>query len=186
MSATDILHAEHEGVLAVLAQLDRAANAAAHGAPVPVDVFTDIGEFFTVFVDRCHHGKEEAVVFGHLAADAGDRLLAERLQEEHDEGRKLARDYRDAVAAYVPGDATSGKRIEAEAKAYEAMLREHIRQEEEALFPVMAQRLAASDEDMAREFDRIEEEEIGPGTHERLHRMIDSLPTRIEPWLASV
>jgi hemerythrin-like domain-containing protein len=59
MKAVSVLHAEHEGVLVVLTQLERAVAAAERALPVPADVFTDIGEFFSVFVDRCHHSEEQ-------------------------------------------------------------------------------------------------------------------------------
>lgn len=186
MHATDTLRAEHDAILVVLDQLQRAADAAAHGVPVPADVFTDIQEFFAVFVDRCHHGKEEAAVFSQLGGEPGSRLLVERLTGEHAEGRQLAQALREAVEAYVPGDAASGQRIVDAADEYGAMLRVHIWDEDGELFPVMEQRLGASDREIERAFDRIEEEEIGPGTHERLHGMIDSLPGRIAPWVVTV
>ncbi|MGI8915530.1 MAG: hemerythrin domain-containing protein [Chloroflexota bacterium] len=63
MKAVEVLRAEHDGVLIVLAELERAATAAEYAAPMPRGIFTDIQEFFSVFVDRCHHGKEEAEVF---------------------------------------------------------------------------------------------------------------------------
>ena len=46
----------------------------------------------------------------------------------------------------------------------------------------MQEALAAEDDAMTAEFDRIELEEIGAGVHERIHAMIDSLPPRIKPW----
>jgi len=47
MLAIEVLRAEHEGVLVVLTELERAATAAERGALVPRDIFTDIQEFFT-------------------------------------------------------------------------------------------------------------------------------------------
>src|SRR5579884_1767403 len=62
-----VLRAEHDAIRAVLAHLEAAVAAAERGVAVPRDLFTDIQEFFTVFVDRCHHGKEESVIFPRLA-----------------------------------------------------------------------------------------------------------------------
>jgi hypothetical protein len=44
--------------------------------------------------------------------------------------------------------------------------------------------LTEQDQELFDAFERVEEERIGPGTHERLHGMIDGLGARIEPWLA--
>ena len=132
MEAISVLHAEHEGVLVVLTQLERAVAAAERALPVPADVFTDIGEFFSVFVDRCHHSKEEAVVFPRLAGSAqGD--VASHLEEEHGRGRELATAYAAAVRGYTPGDTASGQRLAAAARAYAAFLREHIDEEDRDL-----------------------------------------------------
>jgi len=51
------------------------------------------------------------------------------------------------------------------------------------LFPVIERVLAAEDERLVSAFDRIEEEQIGAGAHERLHRMIEALPARLAPWV---
>ena len=182
MEAVAILQAEHDGVLAVLAQLDRAASAAERGVPVPPDVFGDIGEFFAVFVDRCHHSKEEFAVFPRLTRNARVKLVHD-LEAGHARGRELAAAYAAAVRSYVPGDSVSGQRLAAAARAYAAFLREHIDEETRELFPVMETTLAGDDEALVAAFERIEEDQIGPGTHERLHHLIDDLPRRIEPFV---
>jgi hemerythrin-like domain-containing protein len=182
MQAISVLRAEHEGVLVVLTQLERAVAAAERALPVPADVFTDIGEFFSVFVDRCHHSKEEAIVFPRLARSAhGD--VASHLEEEHGRGRELAAAYAAAVRGYTPGDTASGQRLAAAARTYAAFLREHIDEEDRELFPAMEGTLAATDAVLVAAFERIEEEQIGPGTHERLHHLIDDLPGRIDPFV---
>lgn len=183
MKAVSVLHAEHEGVLAVLTQLERAVSAAERAVPVPTDVFTDIGEFFRVFVDRCHHGKEEAIVFPRLAG-GGQSELAAHLEAEHARGRDLGAAYVAAVRAYAPGDLASGQALATAARAYAACLREHIDEETRELFPTMAARLAAEDAALFAAFDRIEEERIGLGTHDRLDALIDALPGRIDPFVS--
>jgi hemerythrin-like domain-containing protein len=183
MKAVSVLHAEHQGVLAVLTQLEQAVSAAERALPVPADVFTDIGEFFRLFVDHCHHAKEEAVVFPRLAEGASSEL-ALRLEAEHARGRDLAAAYTAAVQAYAPGDLASGQALTTAARAYAAFLREHIDEEERELFPTMAARLAAEDAALVAAFDRIEEERIGLDTHDRLHALIDALPRRIDPFVS--
>jgi hemerythrin-like domain-containing protein len=56
--------------------------------------------------------------------------------------------------------------------------------ETEQLFPLIERNLSAREDAVAvREFERIEEEQIGPGTHERLHGMIAALAPRIDAAL---
>ena len=182
MQATAILSDEHRAVLTVLDQLERAVSAAEQGAAIPADVFSDIQEFFAVFVDRCHHGKEEAELFPRLIA-AGQSELVRRLEAEHVTGRQRAAAYAQAVQAYQPGQRERGARLASAARAYADLLREHIALEDRALLPAIEQALPSADPALVRAFDRIEEERIGPGTHARLHGMIDSLAGRIDPWL---
>jgi hemerythrin-like domain-containing protein len=178
MRSVETLQDEHTGVLTVLEQLERAVDAAERGSPVPAAVFSDIGEFFAVFVDRCHHAKEEQAVFPLLGPDG--TAVIRRLEAEHGTGRRLARAYADAVVSYAAYPAAAPGLARA-AREYSAFLRRHIEVETFDLFPLMARTLTPEEDDeLVREFDEIEEKQIGPGTHERLHGMIDSLAPRID------
>jgi hemerythrin-like domain-containing protein len=184
MQTIETLRAEHEGVLTVLEQLERAVAAAERGVPVPVAVFADIQEFFVTFVAHCHHGKEEAEIFPRLERGVTAGLMAQ-LDREHDEGHDLAARYIDAVAGYIPGHKAAGARLAAAARGYADFLRRHIALEDRELFPAIEAALSGVDEELVAAFDRIEEQEIGPGTHERLHGMIDGLSGRIDPYVAA-
>ena len=100
MRTLDDLRTEHHIVLEVLDRLERAVSMAERGTRVPDDVFTDVQEFFATFVDRCHHGKDEAEVFPRLKGGAY-AALAQRLEKEHGTGRKLAGAYAEAVGDYL-------------------------------------------------------------------------------------
>ena len=160
MKTIDTLKDEHNGVLFVLDQLERAVAAAERGAAVPADLFADIQEFFAVFVDRCHHGKEEAELFPRLTAEPA-RALVDALEAEHVAGRRLA----------------------FAAREYSAFLRAHIDLENRELLPA-TEALAAQDDELFDAFERVEVERIGAGVHERLHGMIEGLPARIDRWAA--
>lgn len=179
MQVTETLRAEHEGVLTVLAQLERAVSAAEAGRPIPCDVFADVQEFFAVFVDRCHHGKEEGELFPALG-DAG-QALQERLEEEHRGGRQLAAAYATAVERYRPGERRTAQELATAARAYAAFLQRHIAVENAELLPLVERTLSPErDHAVWEAFERLETERIGAGTHERLHGMISTLGPRID------
>ena len=97
MRATEVLREEHDAVLVVLDALEQAVTAAEHGRSVPKSIFQDIEEFFTVFVERCHHGKESTTVFSQLNAAPGNAGLIEQLETEHETGKRLSAAYREAL-----------------------------------------------------------------------------------------
>ena len=60
------------------------------------------------------------------------------------------------------------------------LLRQHIDKENNVLF-IMAERLLSSSDQqqLAVAFDEIETKKLGAGTHERLHRLKDSLSAEV-------
>lgn len=183
METIEVIQAEHNAILGVLTQLERAAGGAAAGRQVPADVFQDIREFFQVFVDRCHHSKEEIVLFPRLT-EGSDGALVKRLTAEHDTGRSLAAGYAEAVQAYQPGDKTSGARLAKAAQEYAALLRSHIDLETQSLFPVVERAVQPTDREIVEGFERVEIDRIGAGVHERLHTMIEGIPARVDVAMA--
>jgi hemerythrin-like domain-containing protein len=180
MQTRDSLRAGHDGVRLVLDQLERAVTAAEAEAAIPAAMLCNIGVFFRVFNDRCHHRKEETTVLPVLSA-AGEPLVAQ-LEQEHAQGRSLAQAYAAAVEGYQPSDRGTVHDVTAAARAYAALLRTHIARETAALLPLLHETLSQDrDAALAQAFEEIEERRIGPGTHERLHQMIASLG----PWITA-
>jgi hemerythrin-like domain-containing protein len=75
--------------------------------PVFIDVAVD---FIKNYADRCHHGKEEDILFRDLAKkDLSDqhRGIMEELLDEHDRARKATKSLLDAKGRYLMGDASA-------------------------------------------------------------------------------
>jgi hemerythrin-like domain-containing protein len=174
-SVSTVLRDEHAAITTVLGYLDRAGNALEQSRQVDPGIFHDILTFFTLFVGQCHHGKEEQILFPLLRhkSTATDAVIGQ-LEKEHRQGVELA----DALATAVAGP------LVAAARAYAPYLRRHIAYENEQLLAHLEQMgspraLAAA----LTSFDRFEDGVMGAGTHEQLHRMIDTLGPRLEEGL---
>jgi hemerythrin-like domain-containing protein len=176
--ATAVLRTEHEAILGMLAATGVAADRLERGEAVPGETLGGLLEFFQLFADRCHHGKEEDVLFPLLEQKGIPRgggpigvMLA-----EHDQGRGLIRDMAEAERGYRAGAADAGRRWAAAARAYTDLLQQHIAKENQVLF-VMAERVLTDAEQQraAADFERIELEKMGAGTHERLHARMATL-----------
>jgi hemerythrin-like domain-containing protein len=175
-TATRILRQEHEAILKMLDVTDNVAGRLERGEAVRQEVLPDLLEFFRLFADQCHHGKEEDLLFPLLEQKGIPRPGGPIgvMLHEHEEGRALIGEMRDAAEAMKSGAA--GARWAGAARDYVALLRAHIQKENDVLF-VMAERLlsAGEQEQLAQAFEKLEVSKMGPGTHERLHAMIDKM-----------
>ncbi|MCF8050232.1 MAG: hemerythrin domain-containing protein [Desulfobacterales bacterium] len=178
MKATQELKNEHHGIEQMLQVLDAISAKLGRGEPLPAEHMDGIMEFLTVFIDKCHHGKEEEFLFPALEA-AG--VLREGgpigvLLVEHDEGRRLVSKLKQCVSDHRSGDQQAAVGIQETVTAYVNLLRQHITKEDTVLFPMADAKLdAVSDTVLFEDFERLERERIGAGRHEAFHALLDQL-----------
>lgn len=178
MFATQDLRDEHEGILVMLSVLERIGIDLQDGKAANLDHLEQIANFLTTFSDRCHHGKEEDLLFPALV-DAGipkeggpiGVMLA-----EHAQGRAYIRAMRDALSRLHAGDANAVPAYVAAALGYVQLLRGHIAKENTVLFVMAEQRLSPeAHARLAEGFEQIERERIGEGVHEQFHALLHQL-----------
>src|SRR3989337_494578 len=108
------------------------------GETVPADSLSGLLEFFRLFADRCHHGKEEDLLFPLLEKKglprAGGPIGV--MLHEHEQGRALVKQMADAAEAYGGGAAEAGGRWAEAARGYSFLLRQHIDKEKNVLFVI--------------------------------------------------
>ncbi len=175
MKATEDLIQEHQAVLVSLQILEKVATAIGAKEAKATEHLAQLLDFFKGFVDRCHHGKEEDALFPELERRGVRReggpigvMLA-----EHEIGRGHVRAMTERLHALQAGAAAG---IAEQARAYREMLEAHIQKENNVLFP-MADRLidGAVAEQLAEQFEVIEQERVGEGKHEAYHAMLHGL-----------
>ena len=177
MKATQQLKDEHEGVRIMLSIIETVCKKFETAGNIDKGHFDGILEFLTVFVDKCHHGKEEVLLFPALVA-AGvpeEGPIAVMLQE-HETGRNYVGAMSKAYAAYITGDISSAKDIIQNGYSYIFLLRNHIEKENNVLFVMADSRLSEKGQDELLEgFEKIEKKRIGVGKHEEFHSLIERL-----------
>lgn len=183
-SATDVLRQEHDAILRMLDGAEEVARLLERGDQVSAEVLSGLLEFFRLFADGCHHGKEEGLLFPLLekrgmrreGGPIGVMLM------EHEQGRWLIREMAAATRAYSAGDAEARPRWSAAARGYAHLLRQHIAKENQVLFPMADRLLTDCDQqEITAGFDRLEQEGMGPGTHSQLHAQMQKLLAEISP-----
>lgn len=171
--AIDDLKHEHDAILVALKILDGIERRLAAGQPVDgSDLEAFIG-FLKEFADRCHHGKEEDILFPAMVAAGMPEQASpiEALLREHTEGRAWIRRMESGVHPTLNAAAF----VEA-ARGYAGLLRSHIGMENDVLFPMAERALSVAQLD--RLFEAFEEHEakvIGAGRHEQLHELLKGL-----------
>ncbi len=172
MLATEILRKEHDAILKMLDALDHTSRQMLVGNPVQPSTLQGLLEFFQLFADRSHHGKEEELLFPLLERrgiprDGGPIGV---MLHEHDHGRELIREMEVAASEFEKEPEAAGRRWAQAAGAYSQLLREHILKENNILF-CMAEQILTPDEQasLAADFEQAEIEKFGVGTQDRLH-----------------
>jgi hemerythrin-like domain-containing protein len=177
--AIEDLMGEHNAVLLALDLLERVATAVVAASPTraPMDL-EELLKFFREFVDRCHHGKEEDILFPAIEKgnDEQTSALVGVLREEHEEGRRHVRAMSALLERLHGGELTAGELIRRHAQAFGSTLRAHIDREDHILFP-KARILLPADEGprLVQQFEVIERERMGPGVHEAFHALLHRL-----------
>lgn len=150
---------EHRVIEIVLSCLDRMADNCDAGRPLDMEAATQALDFLRVYADECHHHKEEDLLFPLMEAKGFQRQNGPTgvMLHEHELGRRRIRGMADAIKEFSLGD-LAGKLLFVEhARAYSALLRQHIQKEDHCLFQMADQALSRADqEELAAAFDKVE------------------------------
>jgi hemerythrin-like domain-containing protein len=171
----ELIH-EHHHILKVVHGLSLFDAALERGERVDTELLRRAVEFMREFADRCHHAKEEKILFpamiGKGVPETGCPL--EGLLREHARGRELVAALAQANAAHAAGDAGAAAALRTAIAGIQQLYPNHIWKEDQMVFP-MAENLfdAAETARLAADFAAAERE-IG-AEHERHAAFADAL-----------
>jgi hemerythrin-like domain-containing protein len=169
--------AEHELILEALDALEKRVAAIQTGAAPDRVYFEKAVAFLRGFADKCHHGKEEDLLFKRMAERGipvqGGPIAV--MLSEHQAGRAFIRGIAEG-AAKLGTDPVATTQIAENARGYVDLLRAHIGKENNILFP-MADRVFGPEDQahLAKEFERFEARETGAGVHEAMLELLADL-----------
>ena len=144
--ALDIIRNEHRSIAAVLENLRRLARNGGQVPRVNAAIFGAMVNYLENFANLIHHPKEDEYLFAPLLqrSDRAETLIA-GLERDHAESDRalegLRKSYARLEAAGDAGLPAFAREVEAFARAYY----EHMRKEEEQLFPLAEQLLTPGD-----------------------------------------
>jgi hemerythrin-like domain-containing protein len=182
MDPKDTLREEHGTIMKMLAVLQKffAKSMDLKGGQAK-DLETLI-EFFEIYVDRYHHGKEEQHLFPALSLARIPDIdsLIKSLIEDHYQARKemeQVKSHAEAIHSYsedAPGEFTEA------AQRYVELVRKHIRKENSELLPLIEEKLSEVERlQMGKQFQDLEEAILGLS---RLQTFLASVRTLYEKY----
>jgi len=181
MKPTEILSNEHRVIEQVLACLGRLIDESSAAGKFDAPLAREVLDFVRNFADRCHHAKEENLLFPAMEArgfspEAGPTAV---MRHEHDEGRGHVRAMAEALEPAATGDAAALRRFAEHGRAFIELLGSHIAKEDQILYTMANRVLTEADQSqLLARFGQVETTEMGPGTHEKYLEMATRLAER--------
>ncbi|MFW6154770.1 MAG: hemerythrin domain-containing protein [Planctomycetota bacterium] len=172
---------EHRLIERMVDVLDNHVRAVEGGGGVDPDLLRTAVDFFRIYADRTHHGKEEDILFRDLVdRPLGDehRRVMNELTEEHKVARRLVGALDDAGEHLRAGDGEAARSVCDRLRELIALYRPHIEKEDEHFFmPVMAYLSADEQEEMLEAFRVFDAGMI----HEKYKQVVDAAETTRAP-----
>ncbi|MFY9606532.1 MAG: hemerythrin domain-containing protein [Thermoplasmata archaeon] len=181
MQPTDELMNEHRVIERMLVVVSNACDRLENGQEVEQELFVGAADFFKNFADKCHHGKEEKLLFVKMQERgvSGEVGPIAVMLREHQDGRGHVRKIAELSATKMTQKTKDG--LVRVGRAYVDLLSKHIQKEDNILYPMANQILTKEDqEELAKGFEKVEENVMGPGVHERYYHMIDEWEKKYE------
>lgn len=173
MNPIEELKHEHQIILMVL----KGARRQAESDP-DIPVVEEMLDFFRNFADKCHHAKEERLLFKKMeergfASESGPIAV---MLHEHNLGRAFLKAVAEGIAAMKAGDDGGKSAVRNGLGQYAVLLDSHIYKEDHMLYPMAEKVFTPEDhEELARAFEKVEKEEIGVDIREKYHEMAHRL-----------
>ncbi len=145
-TATGLLREEHQLILVVVEVLADTLWVDDLPSTEALDVIERCTDFFRLYADACHHGKEEDILFPELEAAGVPREGGPIgvMLEEHRIGRAYVRDMVESLPGARSGDTNAAAKLQESAQGYIDLIRAHIDKEDSVLF-MMADGLVVDD-----------------------------------------
>lgn len=178
MRPTDILVKEHDAILLMLEILKAVSARIENKEHVNPEHLPQIVEFIRVFADKCHHGKEENLLFKSMikagVPEQGGPMAV--MLSEHETGRNFVGEMDSAASAFRDGDEMAVDQFVQNARGYVALLSQHIQKENKVLFPMADKVIPVEEQDqLLNDFEKVNTEIVAEGVHERFHKLLDEL-----------
>ncbi|MDP1622488.1 MAG: hemerythrin domain-containing protein [Bacteroidales bacterium] len=169
---------EHESVLKMLEIMESVSRMLNKGDHVPAGDLEAMLNFLRVFVDKCHHGKEENILFPRLVEVGipNEGGPVGMMLHEHVIGRGYIAGFAAGIEKYKAGNKEAATEITENIRNYAGLLSPHIFKENNILYQMADMHLTPQDQtELVARFEKLEEEVVGPEKHEQFQQLLKRL-----------
>lgn len=178
MRATAVLIQEHGAIRLTMRAMEKIIAKAKQEEDINTTHLDWVVEILQLFADKCHHAKEEDVLIPEVRklGIQDEDHLSQTILDEHVLARGYTKGIKEGLDKYKNGEKEIVQDIIQNATSYVQLIDKHIDKENLVFFPRSDAVLTGEQQQkMYEDFEKIETERIGEGTHERLHKMVDDL-----------
>lgn len=176
----DLIH-EHKAIKVMLDIMSKIAENIKKNKGFDIEDVGKIVDFLRIFADKCHHGKEESALFPALVAAGMSEETGpiSVMLHEHAVGRGYIKEIGDEISDCKTTNICPDQLIADVLLKYVTLLQNHIQKEETVLFPMAEKVLNAQRQnEIFKQFEKIEEEVVGHGVHEQFHSLLKQLKNK--------
>jgi hemerythrin-like domain-containing protein len=177
MTPTQIMEAEHRLIETVVKALGGVADAIEKGQRADAAMLATAVEFFRIYADKLHHGKEEALFFPMLVKRGvpPQGCPIGGLNHEHEKGRALVGNLEEWVTSYEQNRPGAQVGLVQTLREISDLYQNHIWKEDAMVFPMADKVLTESDQqELSEKFAELDKS-IGLEAVARLERFAKSL-----------
>jgi hemerythrin-like domain-containing protein len=171
------MEAEHRLIESVVKALGGVAAAIENGRHADVTLLETAVEFFRVYADKLHHGKEETLFFPVLVKRGvpPQGCPIGGLNHEHERGRALVRALAEQAPAYAEGRPGAKEGLLETLRGILDLYQNHIWKEDAMVFPMADKALTEADQkELSEKFAEVDRS-IGLEVVARMERFAKSL-----------
>jgi hemerythrin-like domain-containing protein len=169
---------EHRLIERMVAAIGKESKRLEQGGAIDAPFLFTAVDFFRTYADRCHHGKEENILFAKLSSKpmtAPLKEMMDRLIAEHVTARRLVGEVASEVMTSRAGHTPSRERVSSILFELSQLYPAHIATEDKQFFPA-AMKYLDDDErgKMLRDFEDLERTLL----HEKYHAVVEGAEKR--------
>ena len=158
---TEILEAEHRFIDKVVDVIGKRLDTQPVEVSFVVQEVEQIIDFMRIYADKCHHGKEEDLLFPALTERGvpTQGCPVGALRGDHKRGRSYVGELADGVGMLKNGDQSGFEKIEKGLEGIVSLYPNHIWKEDFLLFPMTIKVMSSDDlADLGEKFEQVDNE----------------------------